>query len=147
MSHSKQIQPSPPREQKHESQGRALKISSWRVFIRRFTIGRSWLIAVALALCCVIWRYCFYDSPRQYSSTPQDWKYRKDRVKLAFITSWDSYEKYAWGQSVSLPPFEPGNQMEDYLLKISRAIRSRSVPSYLEEGLTNEPRRLRLDNR
>ena len=28
-----------------------------------------------------------------------DWDYRREKVKEAFILSWDGYEKYAWGMS------------------------------------------------
>ena len=36
------------------------------------------------------------------SSEPQvDWDYRREKVKEAFMVSWDGYEKYAWGRSSS----------------------------------------------
>ncbi len=31
-----------------------------------------------------------------------DWDYRREKVKEAFMVSWDGYEKYAWGMSSTL---------------------------------------------
>ncbi len=32
-----------------------------------------------------------------------DWDERREKVKDAFIRSWDTYEKYAWGKKATLP--------------------------------------------
>jgi len=31
-------------------------------------------------------------------ATAIDWERRRDKVRDAFIVSWDGYEKYAWGK-------------------------------------------------
>ena len=42
-----------------------------------------------------------------------DWNERRERVKEAFVLSWDGYEKYAWGKDVYNPLGKDGNQMSD----------------------------------
>ena len=40
------------------------------------------------------------------ASSKVDWDERREKVKEAFMLSWDGYEKYAWGEYAS---FLPGN--------------------------------------
>ncbi|KAI9887299.1 MAG: mannosyl-oligosaccharide alpha-1,2-mannosidase [Watsoniomyces obsoletus] len=40
-----------------------------------------------------------------------DWDERREKVKDAFIRSWDSYEKYAWGQDEFHPIAKTGREM------------------------------------
>ncbi|KAL9597052.1 MAG: hypothetical protein Q9179_004409, partial [Wetmoreana sp. 5 TL-2023] len=45
------------------------------------------------------------------SGTDVDWNERREKVKEAFILSWDGYEKYAWGSDLYLPKTKKGAQM------------------------------------
>ncbi|KAL8773119.1 MAG: hypothetical protein Q9209_001795 [Squamulea sp. 1 TL-2023] len=40
-----------------------------------------------------------------------DWDERREKVKDAFIRSWDGYEKYAWGHDLYHPTSKKGTQM------------------------------------
>ncbi|KAK1991905.1 family 47 glycosyl hydrolase [Colletotrichum falcatum] len=40
-----------------------------------------------------------------------DWDERRDEVKDAFVTSWDAYKKYAWGNDVFHPLSKKGENM------------------------------------
>ncbi|KAL8674692.1 MAG: hypothetical protein Q9168_000924 [Polycauliona sp. 1 TL-2023] len=42
---------------------------------------------------------------------PVDWNERRDKVKEAFVLSWDGYEKYAWGHDEYHPTSKTGTQM------------------------------------
>ena len=42
-----------------------------------------------------------------------DWPARRDKVREAFITSWDGYEKYAWGMDEYHPVSKKGQNMVD----------------------------------
>lgn len=42
-----------------------------------------------------------------------DWNERRERVKEAFVLSWDGYEKYAWGKDIYNPLSKDGGQMSD----------------------------------
>ena len=42
-----------------------------------------------------------------------DWDARREKVKEAFILSWDGYEQYAWGYDVYHPLSKEGTQMND----------------------------------
>ncbi|KAL8695482.1 MAG: hypothetical protein Q9218_000060 [Villophora microphyllina] len=42
-----------------------------------------------------------------------DWNERREKVKEAFMLSWDAYEKYAWGSDLYLPNSKKGAQMTD----------------------------------
>jgi mannosyl-oligosaccharide alpha-1,2-mannosidase len=39
---------------------------------------------------------------RTESNSKIDWLGRRERVKEAFVLSWDAYERYAWGMSILL---------------------------------------------
>lgn len=42
-----------------------------------------------------------------------DWNERREKVKEAFMVSWDGYEKYAWGSDLYLPLSRKGSQMTE----------------------------------
>lgn len=67
---------------------RASRFSSPSFTIKAFVAG-----AAAVVLGLILW---IRDSPGHYTRTI-DWDDRREQVKEAFITSWDSYAKYAWG--------------------------------------------------
>ncbi|KAL1606510.1 mannosyl-oligosaccharide alpha-1,2-mannosidase [Paraconiothyrium brasiliense] len=47
-----------------------------------------------------------------WSSTPaEEWKERREQVKDAFVSSWDAYTRYAWGQDRFHPVSKSGSQM------------------------------------
>jgi mannosyl-oligosaccharide alpha-1,2-mannosidase len=35
---------------------------------------------------------------RSAQTTPEEWESRRGQVKDAFVSSWDAYTKYAWGE-------------------------------------------------
>jgi mannosyl-oligosaccharide alpha-1,2-mannosidase len=41
-----------------------------------------------------------------YGSKPIDWNSRRQEVEDAFISSWDAYSKYAWGQLLIIYTYE-----------------------------------------
>lgn len=43
------------------------------------------------------WAQTFQDEP---SKGPVDWNARREKVRDAFIVSWDGYEKEAWGKTI-----------------------------------------------
>jgi hypothetical protein len=45
--------------------------------------------------------------------TVVDWDARRERVKQAFVLSWDGYEQYAWGQDEYHPVSKHGRNMVD----------------------------------
>ncbi|KAL9042725.1 MAG: hypothetical protein Q9180_000383 [Flavoplaca navasiana] len=45
------------------------------------------------------------------AGTQVDWNERRERVKDAFVLSWDGYEKYAWGHDGYHPTSKRGTQM------------------------------------
>ena len=47
------------------------------------------------------------------SAPAVDWNARRDRVKEAFMLSWDGYEQYAWGYDIYQPLSKDGTQMND----------------------------------
>jgi mannosyl-oligosaccharide alpha-1,2-mannosidase len=51
-----------------------------------------------------LWRWVQrLDSEQPYDGTPLkgiDWAARREKVRDAFIVSWDGYEQYAWGMSL-----------------------------------------------
>ncbi|OAX80881.1 hypothetical protein ACJ72_04783 [Emergomyces africanus] len=54
------------------------------------------------------------DSPyglRQYKWKSSNWDHRREKVKDAFVSSWDAYRKYAWGQDQFHPISKTGTQM------------------------------------
>ncbi|KAA6416321.1 MAG: glycoside hydrolase family 47 [Lasallia pustulata] len=48
---------------------------------------------------------------RKQSGATVDWDERRERVKDAFILSWDGYEQYAWGNDLYHPVSKTGEQM------------------------------------
>jgi endoplasmic reticulum Man9GlcNAc2 1,2-alpha-mannosidase len=64
------------------------------------SLSRSALVigVAVLALSWILWWYGFRNGEGRYSSSPEDWDDRREKVKEAFISSWDAYSKYAWGQ-------------------------------------------------
>ncbi|KAL2012564.1 hypothetical protein VTN00DRAFT_89 [Thermoascus crustaceus] len=51
------------------------------------------------------------DQLSRYRSRAVDWDDRREKVKEAFVTSWDAYSKYAWGQDEFHPISKTGSQM------------------------------------
>ncbi|KLJ10937.1 mannosyl-oligosaccharide alpha-1,2-mannosidase [Blastomyces silverae] len=54
------------------------------------------------------------DSPnglRLYRWRASNWEHRREKVKEAFVSSWDAYTKYAWGQDQFHPISQKGSQM------------------------------------
>ncbi|PGH32779.1 mannosyl-oligosaccharide alpha-1,2-mannosidase [[Emmonsia] crescens] len=54
------------------------------------------------------------DSPdglRRYNWRASNWEHRRAKVKDAFVSSWDAYTKYAWGQDQFHPISKTGSQM------------------------------------
>lgn len=41
--------------------------------------------------------------PSRAANGPVDWDVRREKVKDAFVSSWDAYEKHAWGNIPLLP--------------------------------------------
>ena len=90
----------------------------------REIIGTFWLLVLLL-----FWLGAFKSKPHTrvaggkgteglaHLRTPTgpsiDWNERRDRVKEAFILSWDGYEKYAWGKDIYNPLSKDGGQMSD----------------------------------
>jgi len=61
-------------------------------------------IATVVAAAAVGWGLgrWYADNPigfSQYSASFVDWDARRDEVKEAFVTSWQGYSQYAWGES------------------------------------------------
>ncbi|KAG7289798.1 hypothetical protein NEMBOFW57_006174 [Staphylotrichum longicolle] len=48
---------------------------------------------------------------KMYSASLVDWDARRDEVKEAFVTSWQGYSRYAWGQDRYHPVSGKGSQM------------------------------------
>lgn len=64
-------------------------------------------------------------------STPdEEWQDRREQVKDAFVSSWDAYTKYAWGESALI-----GSKLHQ---KLICTIRSRSLSPDLQKRLTDE---------
>ncbi|KAF3105747.1 mannosyl-oligosaccharide alpha-1,2-mannosidase [Orbilia oligospora] len=54
----------------------------------------------------------FTEKPKKQSSTPEKvWLERRERVKDAFLISWDAYKTYAWGFDEFHPISRTGKQM------------------------------------
>lgn len=51
----------------------------------------------ALAAGLVQWQKLTQLELGRYTSKPADWDKRREKVKEAFVPSWDAYSKYAWG--------------------------------------------------
>ncbi|KAL4760803.1 glycoside hydrolase family 47 protein [Aspergillus foveolatus] len=62
-----------------------------------------------------LWRWVQrLDSEQPYDGTPLkgiDWAARREKVRDAFIVSWDGYEQYAWGFDEYHPVTKKGKQM------------------------------------
>jgi hypothetical protein len=72
--------------------------------MRTTTTQEMYRKAVSVLVClfgCILWLSGFDDGIRSLSIQtiwPQaDWEWRREEVKQAFISSWDAYEKYAFG--------------------------------------------------
>lgn len=85
---------------------------------RKLPIHRRWRVILGTLLGFAALLYLFGSSTSRTSSSQMrskgsaglgwlgnpdaktvDWDERRERVKEAFILSWDSYEQYAWGKS------------------------------------------------
>lgn len=64
------------------------------------------LVAVALGL-LLYWKGYTLVIWGGYTTTAGDWDSRRQDVKEAFISNWDAYTKYAWGQCFLSPPEGP----------------------------------------
>lgn len=57
---------------------------------------------------------------RKQSGATVDWDERRERVKDAFILSWDGYEQYAWGTSSRLRRSSTGTEWRPFVHEIDR---------------------------
>ncbi|QSS54594.1 mannosyl-oligosaccharide 1,2-alpha-mannosidase [Histoplasma capsulatum var. duboisii H88] len=89
---------------------RTTQTSTWTL---RATLRLATLFAacVSLLLGVVLHINDLPDGLRLYRWKTSNWEYRRERVKDAFVNSWDAYTKYAWGQDEFHPISKTGTQM------------------------------------
>ncbi|KAL1968455.1 hypothetical protein VTN77DRAFT_1984 [Rasamsonia byssochlamydoides] len=88
-----------------------------RTTARRTLPSPSWTLkalltaVVAVTVGLFLWLKSSSTGLGHYTSRAVDWEHRREKVKEAFICSWDAYTKYAWGQDRFHPLSKTGSQM------------------------------------
>ena len=88
--------------QEHAQQLEERSIPSSSLFPWTPTVAVTSLVAVAVSIVLYWTGFSPETNFGGYPSTTADWDLRRQDVKEAFISSWDAYSKYAWGQSLTI---------------------------------------------
>ena len=86
-----------PNSNQHQKHTQQLEDSSLTLIV-----AATSLVAVAISIVMYWTGYPPESNFGVYPSTAADWDSRRLEVKEAFISSWNAYSKYAWGQSLTI---------------------------------------------
>jgi hypothetical protein len=90
--------------EKRKNRTAARKSPSFPLASPSLTRNALVISVIALAVGFILWWNGFRIGKDRYMSSSVDWVNRREKVKKAFISSWDAYSKYAWDQLSILFP-------------------------------------------